>query len=200
LTSLEKIRIWPQLHYTMQYTVKIVYIGYTVMKRIILFIIVLCALALLAFAYQDLMPGRNLIPELSHTKKIDYKTSWKITAYCPGRCCNTQFTQNGINDYTNSAAVGGLTLTGLLECGINVVAVDPSIIPLGSIVKYNNTYYVALDTGSAIKGFTLDILMPQHDKAHDFGVQYSDDVEIYIPENPKEVIETIKVKAGVRKP
>jgi 3D (Asp-Asp-Asp) domain-containing protein len=170
------------------------------MERIILCIIVFCALVLLAFAYQDFMPAGNLIPELSHTKKIQCTTTWKITAYCPGRCCNTRYTQNGIDDYTNCAAVGGLTLTGLLECGVNVVAVDPSVIPLGSIIKYNNTYYVALDTGSAIKGFTLDILMPQHDKAHDFGVQYSDDVEIFIPENPKEIIEKIRANARVRKP
>jgi len=170
------------------------------MERIILCIIVFCALVLLAFAYQDLMPGSNLIPELSHTKKIKYTTTWKITAYCPGRCCNTRYTQNGINDYTNCAAVGGLTLTGLLDCGVNVVAVDPSIIPLGSIIKYNNKYYVALDTGSAIKGFTLDILMAEHGKTHDFGVQYCDDVEIFIPQNPKEVIERVRAKARVRKP
>lgn len=200
MTSLKKKRIWPQLHYIKQYAVKIVYIGHAVMNRIILSFIVLCVLALLAVAYQDLMPAGNLMLELSHTKKIEYKTSWKITAYCPGRCCNVQYTQDGIYDYTNCAAVGGLTLTGLLECGVNVAAVDPSLIPLGSIVKYNNTYYVALDTGSAIKGFTLDILMPHHDKAHDFGVLYSDDVEIYIPENPREVIAKIKAKAGVRKP
>ncbi|MEW6525697.1 MAG: 3D domain-containing protein [Spirochaetota bacterium] len=163
-------------------------------------LIVVCTVALLAFAYQDLMPKHNLLPELSHTKKVQYKTTWKITAYCPGRCCNTRFTETGIEDYTNCAAVGGLTLTGLLDSGILVVAVDPSVIPLGSIIKYNNAYYVALDTGSAIKGFTLDILMPEHGKAHNFGVQYCDDVEVFIPEDPGVVIEAIKAKAGVRKP
>ncbi|MEJ5361199.1 MAG: 3D domain-containing protein [Spirochaetota bacterium] len=172
------------------------------MRRVIVSTIVVLTVALLAFAYQDLMPGKSLLPELSHTKKLklQYNATWKITAYCPGRCCNTRFTQNGIEDYTNSAAVGGLTLTGLLDAGVHVVAVDPSVIPLGSIIKYNNTYYVALDTGSAIKGFTLDILMPQHKEAGDFGVQYSDDVEVFIPENPGGVIEAIKAKAGVRKP
>ena len=170
------------------------------MRRVIVSTIVVCAVALLAFAYQDLMPGYNPIPELSHTKKVKYKTTWKITAYCPGKCCNTRFTETGIDDYTNCAAVGGLTLTGLLDTGVHVVAVDPSVVPLGSIIKYNNTYYVALDTGSAIKGFTLDILMPQHRQADDFGVQYCDDVEVFIPENPGKVIESIKAKAGVKKP
>ncbi len=170
------------------------------MRRVIVSAIVVWAVALLAFAYQDLMSGNNLIPELSHTKKLQYNATWKITAYCPGRCCNSRLTENGIEDYTNSAAVGGLTLTGLMDMGVHVVAVDPSIIPLGSIIKYNDTYYVALDTGSAIKGCTLDILMPEHRKAHDFGIQYCDDVEVFIPENPRGVIEAIKAKAGIRKP
>ncbi len=169
------------------------------MKRVILTIIVLSALALLSFTY-NLLPEKMPFPELSHTKKIQYKATWKITAYCPGRCCNTRITNTGVDDYTNCAAVGGLTLTGLLDRDIHVVAVDPSVIPLGSIIKYNNTYYVALDTGSAIKGFTLDILLPEHTQALDFGVKYSDDVEIYIPQNPKKVIETLKSIAGVRKP
>lgn len=170
------------------------------MKRVILCIVVLFTLGLLAFAYQDLMPKNNLIAELSHTKKIYYPTTWKITAYCPGRCCNTRYTMTGVEDFTDCTAVGGLTLSSLLENGINVAAVDPAIIPLGSIIKYNNTYYVALDTGSAIKGFTLDILVPQHAQAHDFGVQYSQDVEIFIPENPKEVIASLRDKTGIRKP
>lgn len=122
------------------------------MKRIILCIIVLCALALLAFAYQGLMPTENLIPELSHAKKLTLNGKWKITAYCPGACCNSKHTLSGIIDYSDSAAIGGVSLTGMLKKGIAVVAVDPTIIPLGSAVNINGTMYMALDTGGAIEG------------------------------------------------
>ncbi|MCX8123312.1 MAG: 3D domain-containing protein [Spirochaetes bacterium] len=170
------------------------------MQKVLFSVILLMIAGLLAFAYQDLLPKNDLFEELSHTKKMDFNTTWKITAYCPGRCCNTRYTDNGVDDYTNCAAIGGVTLSGLMEQGINVAAVDPDIIPLGSIIKYNNKYYVALDTGSAIKGFTLDILMPQHKTAHDFGVKYCNDIEVFVPKRPKELIEKIRARAFVKKP
>jgi 3D (Asp-Asp-Asp) domain-containing protein len=54
----------------------------------------------------------------------------------------------------------GKTATGM-PVGPGVVAVDPSVIPLGSrmsIPGYGNG--VAADTGSGIQGATIDLWMP----------------------------------------
>lgn len=51
-----------------------------------------------------------------------------------------------------------------------------------------------------MKGFTLDILVPSHKEAVEFGVQYTDSIEVYIPQNPKAVIKKIRETEGVRKP
>lgn len=163
------------------------------MKRLFIGMLFIGGLALLAFTYHnDILLRQEPWIELSNTQKKYQGVTWKITAYCPGSCCNKRITGTNIIDYTNSAAIGGLKLTTLLDNTINVVAVDRSIIPLGSIVKYNNNYYVALDTGSAIKGFTLDILMSDHKQTEKFGIQYSDNIEVYIPHNPAQIIKKIK--------
>ncbi|HQO87532.1 MAG TPA: hypothetical protein PKX84_07770, partial [Bacteroidia bacterium] len=115
------------------------------MKRLFIGILFFSGLALLAFTYQsDVLLRHEPWIELSNTQKKYQGVTWKITAYCPGSCCNKSVIGTKVVDYTNTAAVGGVKLTTLLDNTINVVAVDRSIIPLGSIVKYNNTYYVAL--------------------------------------------------------
>lgn len=50
------------------------------------------------------------------------------------------------------------------------IAVDPRVIPLGSKVYVAGYgYAIAGDTGGAIKGNRIDILMPNRSKALDFG-------------------------------
>ena len=58
--------------------------------------------------------------------------------------------------------MGGYNLTA--NPGMKLIAVDPSVIPLGSRV-YVEGYgeAIAADTGGAIKGHKIDVLMP--DKA-----------------------------------
>ena len=60
------------------------------------------------------------------------------------------------------SAWGGYNLTA--NPGMKLIAVDPSVIPLGSRV-YVEGYgeAIAADTGGAIKGHKIDVLMP--DKA-----------------------------------
>ena len=55
-------------------------------------------------------------------------------------------------------------------------AVDPEVIPLGSlvVVKHNNfmvEYYLAVDTGGLIKGHRIDLLFSTKDEALSFGIQ-----------------------------
>jgi 3D (Asp-Asp-Asp) domain-containing protein len=66
-------------------------------------------------------------------------------------------------------SMGGRTTTGL-PVGLGTVAVDPSVIPLGSrmsIPGYGEG--VAADTGSAVKGATVDLWFPTQQQALGWG-------------------------------
>ena len=81
----------------------------------------------------------------------------------------------------------GITSSGTRAAIGRTVAVDPSVIPLGSrlYIKFPKSYssldgiYVAEDTGSKIKGNKIDIFLGEdkvgesivHEKADNFGVQ-----------------------------
>ena len=54
---------------------------------------------------------------------------------------------------------GSLTSTGVTAVEGKTIAVDPSIIPYGSIVLINGKEYVAQDCGGAIKGNKIDIFV-----------------------------------------
>lgn len=64
--------------------------------------------------------------------------------------------------------------------GLPIIAVDPNVIPLGSIVEINGQKYIADDTGGAIKGNRIDILVSTTDtsKAYEFGRQMMD-IKVY---------------------
>lgn len=55
--------------------------------------------------------------------------------------------------------------------GHRIVAVDPSIIPLGTILEINGETYIADDTGGDIKGSRLDLLVSTKSEALTFGRQ-----------------------------
>jgi uncharacterized protein YabE (DUF348 family) len=82
-----------------------------------------------------------------------YVTATAYTAYCNG--CS------------------GITRTGLnlrANPNLKVIAVDPSIIPLGSKVWVEGYgYAVAGDTGGAIKGMKIDLHVPTKSDAYKFG-------------------------------
>ena len=86
----------------------------------------------------------------------------KVTHYCCCvKCCGKA---DGIT-YSGVKATPGVT-----------VAVDTSIIPLGSdvLVDYGDgviNYYRADDTGSAIKGNELDLCVSSHQEAINLGVR-----------------------------
>ncbi len=96
-----------------------------------------------------------------------------VTAYCPGSCCNGPWT--------------GQTSTGInLEVyqflGIEVAAVDPAVIPLGSLLTFEGTTYLAADTGGLIKGRRIDICMHDHESTTQFGVKNDRRVTVRCPE------------------
>lgn len=69
---------------------------------------------------------------------------------------------------------GGITASGLEVMrdpnGLSTVAVDPSIIPLGSLLDIPGYgYAIAADTGGAIKGNIIDIYLDSYDEAINWG-------------------------------
>lgn len=78
----------------------------------------------------------------------------------------------------NGGTYGGrvLTKTGyditntIYYNGMRVIAVDPSVIPLNSIVEIEGYgKVIALDTGGAIKGNRIDYLVANDSEANNFG-------------------------------
>ncbi|MGD6968931.1 DUF348 domain-containing protein [Rossellomorea vietnamensis] len=76
--------------------------------------------------------------------------------------------------YTGSCnGCSGVTATGInlrANPGVKVIAVDPSIIPLGTKVYVDGYgYAVAADTGGAIKGNKIDVFFPSKSEAYRWG-------------------------------
>jgi len=86
-----------------------------------------------------------------------------VYAYCPCARCNTEKWKGRVTT--------GQTMKKLLAEGKNICAADPNVIPMGSIVTYNGKEYVVADTGSSIKGNTINILLNSHREVYAFGVK-----------------------------
>lgn len=91
------------------------------------------------------------------TELIEWQT-FVITAYCHcEKCC-------GKSD--------GVTATGRKAKQGRTVAVDPNVIPYGSIVYIDGVDdYIAEDCGGKIKGNRIDIYFDSHKDALEFGKQ-----------------------------
>lgn len=92
-------------------------------------------------------------------KESDKSGSWKTfsaTAYTAN--CNgcSGVTRTGVNLRENPEA--------------RVIAVDPSVIPLGTQVEIKgHGVFTAADTGGAVKGNKIDVFMPDNGRAVEFG-------------------------------
>lgn len=103
--------------------------------------------------------------------ELELLGEFRLTAYCACRkCCGKDPSDPGY----------GVTASGAIVEASRTIAVDSSIIPLGSEVVINGNTYTAEDTGSAIKGNRIDIYFETHQEALNFGVQYAD---VYIIKN-----------------
>lgn len=71
------------------------------------------------------------------------------------------------------------TATGTTPTANRTIAVDPSVIPLGSHVIIDGREYVAEDTGGAIKGNRIDIVVATHKEALRCGKRQN--VPVYAP-------------------
>jgi len=75
--------------------------------------------------------------------------------------------------------VGGVPMGARTYSGTRtrwgVVAVDPKVVPIGSLLTiegYEGTTFVAEDTGGGIKGEAIDIWLPDPKEAKTYGTQY----------------------------
>lgn len=93
--------------------------------------------------------------DLAHGTKKYYMEATAYTATCKG--CSG-ITAMGI-DVRNSTTYQGY----------GIIAVDTRVIPLGTKVSINGRNYIAGDTGGAIKGNKIDVLVGSVDEALQFG-------------------------------
>jgi len=102
-----------------------------------------------------------LLAALALTTAASAQDAWETyvaTAYCScTKCCG----KNAM----------GITFTGhRLKPGSRVIAVDPTVLALRSLVEIDGMgKFMALDTGSAIKGRRIDIWFEDHQEALVFG-------------------------------
>ena len=100
-------------------------------------------------------------PAVVEEPELEILGEFKLTAYCPcEKCCGEW--------------ADGITYTGTRATEGRTVAVDPSVIPLGSTVRINGHDYIAEDIGGAIKANRVDVFFDTHQDALQFGVQYAD--------------------------
>ncbi len=98
---------------------------------------------------------------------------FRLTAYCScEKCCGVYAQNRPTDDYGNELVLGASGM--LLEAGRSI-AVDPDVIPYGTVVIIDGQEYIASDCGGAIKENRIDIYMgDSHSDALDFGVQYAE--------------------------
>lgn len=96
-----------------------------------------------------------------NTEGKQYLGSFYITHYCNcNLCCGSW--------------ANGPTASGTYPVGGRTIAVDPSVIPLGTRVIINGQVYVAEDTGGLIKGNRIDIYVPSHSLTTAYGAYNAD--------------------------
>ena len=84
---------------------------------------------------------------------------FKVTFYCPCEKCT-------------GSKKPSKTSVGVYPQPERTVAVDPEVIPYGSIIYVEDLgYYIAEDCGGAIKSNKIDIFVNSHEQAVNSGVQ-----------------------------
>jgi 3D (Asp-Asp-Asp) domain-containing protein len=126
-------------------------------------------------SYPSNPPPTSSIPTPTIVIENHQSTTFEATGYAIGHPYNT-ITKNGqpvINK--GFMQVGGVD--------IFTIAVDPKIIPLGSLVYIDSLgLALATDTGREIKGMLIDICFTNIDEAMEWGRK---DVQVYVLKRSK---------------
>lgn len=89
---------------------------------------------------------------------------FEITAYCSCKSCCGQWSP----EVTGKSSI---TSTGVVPKQGRTIAVDPKVIPYGTVVYINGNEYIAEDCGGAIKGKRIDMYFDSHEEALNWGRQ-----------------------------
>ena len=97
--------------------------------------------------------------EEAKNSKGTYLGTFRISRYCSCSICNGGY---------SGTAIGTSVTAG------RTIAVDPSVIPLGSQVYIEGIgWRVAEDTGGAIRGQKIDLAVSNHSQAYAEGISYA---------------------------
>ena len=97
---------------------------------------------------------------------------YMLTAYCSCyECCDEYALNRPIDENGNEIVIGASQ--EVLVPGYSI-AVDPRVIPYGTVVVIDGKEYVAHDCGGAIKGNRIDVYHDDHKEALKFGIQYAE--------------------------
>lgn len=121
------------------------------MKTTILIIALLLVLIpTVAYAEDDFIEVHSIITEDTTYAVERLEGDFTATTFCPCRVCNGQWTGQ------NTASGAPLTVG-------RTIAVDPDVIPLGTevllLIDGEVLHRVAEDTGSAVRGNKIDLLL-----------------------------------------
>ena len=97
-------------------------------------------------------PTEALTEDKEYNDNLLYLGSFKLTSYCDCYECQEEWV--------------GTTALGVSPQENWTIAVDPSIIPLGSYVWINGNQYRAEDVGGAIKNNHIDIFVGSHEESY----------------------------------
>lgn len=97
---------------------------------------------------------------LMRTFVVDRRAVATITGY------TNSFAETG---KTRASRGYGITSTGTRTQQGRTIAVDPKLIPYGSLVRINGIIYVAEDTGGAMHGYTIDMYFAKVNDALQWG-------------------------------
>lgn len=93
---------------------------------------------------------------------------FKLTAYCScAKCCGEKDDPSQV----------GITASGKKAKANHTIAADWSVLPKDEVVVINGHNYTVEDTGSAIKGYRIDVYFDSHEEAEAFG--FKENVEVF---------------------
>ncbi len=150
-------------------------------RDILLGLFIFLSVIITAFAWSGLKKQTNKKPEVVITIEpaksdtvipveiIELKDlgEFKLTAYCSCSKCCGKWAENRDNGIV-VGATGEELIAGYS------IAVDPNVIPYGTVVLINGQEYKAMDCGGAIKGNRIDVYFSNHSDAVNFGVKTAD--------------------------
>lgn len=116
------------------------------------------------------MPCNMVEAPTEESKQFVSLGVFRLTAYCSCHKCCGKWAENRPLDSNGKEIVYGASGNRLYS--YYSIAVDPSVIPYGSIVLINGYEYEAMDTG--VTGNCIDVYFDSHEEACQFGEQYKE--------------------------